>query len=159
MKNTIRLLITGSLIVLLGSCQYFTYTFHSKREVRRQKPSILIPQCIVDFRNEYQCWPSSKEDMMAKGKKYTDAFVGFAYATTWFKIKDDNTMVFYFSDHRIDVDKYNAPRRYDINTYPDSRGTDYNNSIAPKTDLNAYHGYIKFFKVKDRFTWKIKMQR
>jgi hypothetical protein len=147
------------MILPISACQYFTYTPRSKSNIRQQKPSIFICERIVDFRMEYQCWPSSKEDLFARGKKYVDAFQGFPYNSTSFKIKDSNTMIFYFSDHKIDRENYNRPQYIDLRTYNDGRDdyNKYNNN--QRTDLNAYRGYIKFFKVKDKFAWKIKMQR
>ena len=155
--NGMFFLITGMLILFIGACQYVNYTPRSKSNIRRQKPSILICERIVDFRMEQMRWPVSKEDIITKGKKYYDVFQGFPYNTLWFKEKDSNTMIFYFSDHIIDREINNTPYTIGETRYNDHVQQQYSN--MPRYDLSAYHGYIKFFKVKDKFAWKIKMQR
>ena len=126
----------ASLTMLVSACQYVTYTPRAKAQKRREKPSIFICESIVDFRLEQGRWPVSKEDLITKGKKYYDAFNGFRYTFTHFKIKDSNTMTFYFDHHIAD------------------------NAIAEQTnvvDLNGFRGRVRFYKVKDRYIYKIKM--
>jgi hypothetical protein len=132
-----RFIATGLLIFFISSCNYVTYTPRSKSNIRREKPSIFLCERIVDFRVEQGYWPVSKEDFITKGKKYYDAFQGFRYNYTHFKIIDSNTMRFYFTDHIADLENHNQTQ---------------------KTDLNKYGGYVKFFKVNDKFAYKIKMQ-
>jgi hypothetical protein len=125
-----------TLAMQVSACQYFTYTPRHRSQKQREKPSIFICERIVDFRREEGRWPASKEELMAKGKKYYDAFKGFRYYYTQFKTKDSNTMVFYFGEHMAD-EAWAAQTN--------------------KTDLNAYRGKVRFFKVKDKFAYKIKM--
>jgi hypothetical protein len=125
-----------SLFLLVSACNYITYTPRNKNQVRREKPSLLIYERIVDFRLDQGRWPATKEDLITKGKKYYEAFDGFKYNYTHFKIKDSNTMTFYFSDHVADRANYDQTQLIDV---------------------NAYGGQVRFFKVKDKYAWKIKM--
>lgn len=124
------------LILLVSACQYITYTPRHRNQVRPQKPSIFIYEKIVEFRQEQGRWPVSKEDMITKGQKYYDVFRGFKYNHTRFKAKDSNTMTFYFSEHIIDEANY---------------------AQTGLIDLNAFRGKVRFFKVKDKYAWKVKM--
>ncbi|MBO9201769.1 MULTISPECIES: hypothetical protein [Niastella] len=123
-------------LTMLASCDYFMYTPRFKSQKRREQPSIFICERIVDFRLEEGRWPNSKEEMMAKGKKYQDVFNGFKYTWTDFKIKDSNTMTFYFEDHITDNTSYEE---------------------TGKSELNTYGGRVIFYKVKDKFAYTIKM--
>lgn len=131
-------LIPGSilLIILLASCNHLTYTPRSKKNIQREKPSVILLNAILDYRVEQYDWPVSREEFVNKGKKYRDAFEGFPYSYTRFKNIDSNTMVFYFSGHIKDQHAYNETQ---------------------KVDLNNYSGRVRFYKDKGRFTWKLKM--
>src|SRR5688500_13330617 len=90
------------LTMQVSACNYFTYTPRHRNQKRPEKPSIFIYEKSVEFRLEQGRWPATKEDMITKGKKYYDVFKGFRYNYTNFKIKDSNTMTFYFSEHIAD---------------------------------------------------------
>jgi hypothetical protein len=124
-------------LLILASCNSFTYTPHSKKKAQREKPSVVLLNSIIEFREEQNAWPFSKEEFMSKGKKYRDAFAGFPYTRTVFKVIDNNTMVFSFYDHVKDVQQYNQ---------------------TGKSDLNGYQGEVKFFKDNEKFIWKLKMK-
>ncbi|MFL5746568.1 MAG: hypothetical protein ACJ751_17965 [Niastella sp.] len=124
-------------VTMLVSCDYFIYTHKNRSQKRREKPSIFICEQIIDFRVEEGRWPYSKEDLIHKGKKYYDAFKDFKYTWTDFKIKDSNNMTFYFEDHIADETTY---------------------QLTDRSELNAYGGRIRFFRVKDKFAYKIKMR-
>jgi hypothetical protein len=104
--------------------------------VRREQPSILLLSRMIDYRIEQYGWPVSREDFVTKGKQYQEAFADFKYTFAEFKIVDTNTMFFYFSGHIEDQKRYDNSR---------------------KSDLNALGGHVKFFRVKDKFAWKIRM--
>lgn len=125
------------LVLIFTSCNYINYTPRSKKNVQREKPSILIFDRIIDFRIEQMGWPTSKMDFMSKGKKYYEVFEGFRYNETKFKIIDSNNMVFSFYGHRKDVDNYNE---------------------TGKIDFNNYRGTVRFYKENDKFLWKLKMK-
>jgi hypothetical protein len=131
-----RLFLAGLLILVFAACNYVTYTPRTKKQVRREKPSIMILSRIVDFRIEHNSWPLSKEDFISKGKKYNEAFEGFPYYYTEFKIIDSNRMTFYFSRHIKDLQQHEQTQ---------------------KVDLNAYGGRVRFYKENGRFVWKLKM--
>lgn len=128
----------ASLMMLVSSCDHFTYTPKNRAQKRRAKPSIFICESIVDFRMAEGRWPYSKEDLISKGKKYKDAFADFKYSYTGFNIKDSNSMTFYFEDHVADATTY---------------------QLTGKSELNAYGGRVRFFKVKDKFAYTIKMRK
>lgn len=136
MKSFTQTFIACVLLLQLTACNYVTYTPRSKKNVRRERPSILLMDRIVDFRIEQHYWPYSKEDFMSKGKKYYEVFQGFPYNYTHFKTIDSNTMVFTFSDHIKDRDNYNETQ---------------------KVDLNSYSGSVRFYREKDKFIWKLKL--
>lgn len=125
-----------SLSLLVSACNYFTYTPRHRNQKRPEKPSIFIYEKIVEFRLEQGRWPSTKEDMITKGQKYYDVFKGFKYNHTRFKIKDSSTMTFYFSEHIADEANF---------------------AQTQLTELNAFRGRVRFFKVKDKYAWKVKM--
>src|SRR6266487_1865778 len=102
LKNISVLLLT----VLLTACNYFTYTPRSKKNVQREKPSIVLLNSIIDYRLEQNAWPFSREEFISKRKKYKEAFDGFPYQRTIFKRIDNNKMIFYFSEHIKDVQNY-----------------------------------------------------
>lgn len=118
------------------SCRHFTYTPRTKRQQQAAKPSIVLIQRIIDFREEFNAWPFSKEEFIYKGKKFKDAFEGFPYLNIQFNVKDNDRMTFVFADHKKDVQLYEQNRQ---------------------ADLNAYGGEVRFYKEKDKFIWKIKM--
>ena len=127
-----------SVTMLITSCDYYVFTPKNRSQKRREKPSIFICERIVDFRLEEGRWPYSKEDLMHKGKKYYDVFADFKYAYTEFKIKDSNSMTFFFEDHVADESTYQT---------------------TGKSELNAYGGRVRFFRVKDKFAYTIKMRK
>ena len=104
--------------------------------MQHEKPSVGLLNAILDFRTEQLRWPYSKEDLTHTGKKYMDVFDGFPYQYTYFKIADDNKMVFFFSQHIKDVKRYES---------------------TLMIDLNGYSGSVKFYKKDDKFLWKLKM--
>ncbi|MBL7745166.1 MAG: hypothetical protein JNN00_16950 [Chitinophagaceae bacterium] len=137
MKLYLQLPVLIFLIALSYSCNYVTYSPRSKRQQQREKPSVVLLDRIVEFREEFNSWPFSKEEFTGKGQKYKEAFDGFPYTRTDFKVKDNNTMTFSFYDHIKDMQNYRQ---------------------SGKVDLNGYWGEVRFFKEKDKFIWKIKMR-
>jgi hypothetical protein len=133
LKKNIALI---GLILLLTGCDIFTYTPRSRKSRQKEKPSVVLLQAIVDYREAFNSWPFSKEEFIAKGKEYKDAFAGFPYLYTNFKVTDNDKMTFYFNDHRRDVQQYKE---------------------SQKVDLNSYGGEVRFYKEKDKFIWKLKM--
>jgi hypothetical protein len=122
-------------LLLFASCDQVTYTFKSKKNIRREKPSVILLAKIVEFRQELNSWPISKEDFMSKGKKYYEALDGFPYTYINFKAIDSNTMVFYFSGHVKDLQTYKETQ---------------------KVELNTYSGSVKFYKQSGKFVWKMR---
>ena len=118
------------------SCNTITFTPRSKKNIQKEKPSPVLLEKIIDFRKEFNSWPFSREEMVAKGGAYRSAFDGFSYLQIRFKVIDNNTMTFYFSEHRKDVQNFKETQ---------------------KIDLNSYGGEVKFYKEKENFIWKIKM--
>ena len=123
-------------LLIMASCNTITFTPRSKKNVQKEKPSPVLLEKIIAFREEFKSWPFSKEEMVAKGGSYRSAFDGFPYMTVRFKVIDNNTMTFYFSEHRKDVQNFRETQ---------------------KIDLNSYGGEVKFYKEKENFIWKIKM--
>src|SRR5215208_2227962 len=126
-----------TLCLIAGACNYLTYTPRSKKNIQREKPPVILFYRIVDFRTEQNRWPVSKQDFISQGKKYMEAFAGSSYNYTQFKVKDSNTMTFYFSNHIKDAQNYNE---------------------TGLIDLNSYHGRAKFYKENNKFIWKVKMK-
>lgn len=122
--------------LLASACNYVTYTPRAKSQKRREKPSIFICERIVDFRVKEGRWPGSKADFISKGQQYFDVLKGFKYNSFEFSIKDSNTMTAYFSDHVQDMANYEQTQ---------------------KIDFGDYSGRIRFFRVKDKFAYKIRM--
>ena len=120
----------------VASCNTITFTPRSKKNIQKEKPSPVLLEKIIDFRKEFNSWPFSREEMIAKGGAYRSAFDGFSYLQIRFKVIDNNTMTFYFSEHRKDVQNFKETQ---------------------KIDLNSYGGEVKFYKEKENFIWKIKM--
>jgi hypothetical protein len=114
----------------------FTYRPHSKKQQQEAKPSVVLLERIIQFRESYQQWPVSKEDFMSRDRQYKEAFNGFKYLYTEFKIADNDQMTFYFLQHVKDEAEYNA---------------------SGKIDLNRYGGEVNFYKEKGKFIWKIRM--
>ncbi|WEK38242.1 MAG: hypothetical protein P0Y53_12110 [Candidatus Pseudobacter hemicellulosilyticus] len=129
-----RTLIPLCLALLLLGCNQFTIAPRNKNSVRREKPSMLLCERIVDFRLEFSRWPVSREDFMGKGKKYYEVMSGIPYHYIHFKTFSDDKMNFTYGDHEQD-------RNLQKET----------NKIA----LNPYGGFIEFYKLNDRFVWKI----
>jgi hypothetical protein len=123
--------------LLLSSCEYFSYSRHSKIERLTERPSATICDNIVNFRIVQGGWPTSKEDFMYKDVRNYEAMKDFPYQTTEFKIKDSTEMTLYFSNHIKDVIK---------------------SQKTQKSDLNSFRGNIHFWKAGDKFLWKINMK-
>ena len=119
------------------ACKFITITPRSKRNIYRERPSTLLLDKIIDFRLVQLGWPVSKKDFMSYGVQYYKSFEGFPYSYTWFKIIDSNKMIFYFSGHFQDERNYRKTN---------------------KIDLNSYHGRVTFYKVENKFVWKLKMR-
>lgn len=120
--------------VITGSCNYVKYTPRTKTDKFRALPSIVLLDRIIDFRNEFGIWPSSKNQMIAKGKKYEEAWNGFQYLNYSFTIKSMDVLYFNFWDHTKDVENSKADNR---------------------AELNSYSGWVKFYKEGNIFVWKI----
>lgn len=125
------------LLVSLVACSHVTYTPRSKKKVQREKPSVVLLNRIIEFREEFNAWPFSKEEFISKGIKYREAFEGFPYLQARFKVIDNNTMTFSFYEHITDVRNFQQTQQ---------------------VDLNSYAGEVKFYKEKDKFIWKLKMK-
>lgn len=136
MKKSLYLLTALLGMMLLSSCQYITYTPRSRMQQQLAKPSYVLLDRIVEFRQSFNEWPLSKEYFMAKGPRYKEAFNGFQYLNTRFKIVDNDNLVFYFDQHIRDKAAEQE---------------------SGKTDLNALGGEVKFYKQDGKFLWKIKM--
>jgi hypothetical protein len=136
MRLSVKIVAVVFGIIFLSGCNYFTYTPRSKKNIQREKPSVVLLNRIIEFREEYNSWPFSKEEFTSTGSKYKEAFDGFPYMQTTFKVIDNNTMNFSFSEHVKDIQNYQETR---------------------KADLNSYGGQVRFYKEKDKFIWKLKM--
>jgi len=112
------------------------YTPHSKKQQQIAKPSIFLIESIIEFREAYNTWPISKQEFIAKKTKYKEAFIDFPYLNIQFKIKDNDNMTFYFTEHIKDEQRYEKTQRI---------------------DLNSYGGEVKFYKENGKFVWKIRM--
>jgi hypothetical protein len=140
MKNRKLLYTTVCVFIainVLQSCNYFTYTPHSKKQRLFERPSAAICDKIVDFRIAEGGWPISKQDFMNKGLKYYEVIKKFPYQTIEFKIKDSTEMIFYFRDNIKDIEHYKKTK---------------------KRDLNSFNGNIHFWKENEKFLWKINMK-
>jgi hypothetical protein len=126
------------ILVCFEQCNYISYTPKSKRNRSLARPSALIFDRMVDFRIEQGGWPISRQDFIGKGIKYYEVFNNFPYQTKEFKIKDSNTMTFYFSEYIQDVERYKKTQ---------------------KLDLNSYNGHVNFYKENGKFLWTIAMRR
>jgi hypothetical protein len=132
-KKIIRL--TFALLVLSG-CNIIMITPHSKKQQQHAKPSMLLIEDILEFREKNNSWPISKVDFASKSDKYKQAINAFPYLNIQFKIVEQDKMIFYFDSHIFDVE---------------------NQRRTKKIDLNAYGGEVRFFKEKGKFLWKTKM--
>lgn len=131
-----KLLICAILACILAACSQFTYTPKSKRQQQLAKPSIAVITSIANFREQFGTWPTSLYEMQQRDIKYRDAFKGFPYLYTNFKIRDMDNMVFSFSQHTND---------------------DYNFRQSGVTDLNSYQGEVRFTRKNGKIIWKIRM--
>ena len=125
------------LTLWLTGCDHFTFTPRSRANIMHERPSFELLSRIIEYRELRHSWPVSKEDFNGLGKPLEDAFKGFPYNYTRFKIIDSNTMVFFFTDHIKDLQTY---------------------SETGQSEVNKYFGRVRFFKVKDKFTWRLKMK-
>jgi cbb3-type cytochrome oxidase subunit 3 len=122
--------------IAFASCNYFTYTPHSKKQIQQEKPSVFLLNAILDYRAERGVWPESKQAFTGMNKKYADAFNDFRYTYTYFKVMDTDRMIFFFSNHVDDVARYDQ---------------------TDKVDLNSFGGSVKFYSKGGKFLWKLKM--
>ena len=136
MKPFVKIVGIALVVIFLCNCNQFTYTPRSKKMVQREKPSIVLLDRIIEFREQNNSWPFSKEEFINKGQKYREAFEGFPYLKTIFKVIDNNTMNFSFSEHYKDVQNYKQTQQ---------------------VDLNSYGGQVQFYKEGEKFIWKLKM--
>lgn len=136
MRPSVKIFVVIVFVAFSSGCNYVTYTPHRKKIIQREKPSVVLLNRMIEFREEYNSWPFLKEEFTGKGLKYKEAFDGFPYLQTTFKIIDNNTMNFSFYAHLRDVQHYQQ---------------------TEKIDLNSYNGEVKFYKEKDKFIWKLKM--
>ncbi len=124
------------LLLAMSSCSMTTYSVRSKYNKQFEKPSVALIEKIVAYREKYNEWPPSKEALVSRDIAYRDAFDGFPYLYTKFKVNSIDEMVFYFDQHIRDVKNYEATK---------------------KVDLNTYRGEVKFYRSGEHFLWKIKM--
>src|SRR5258705_13867835 len=117
MKGLVKKSILFACIIFFASCNWFTYTPRSKKNIQREKPSVILLNRMIEFREEFNTWLYSKEGFISKGKKYMDAFDGFPYLATRFKVIDDDRMIFFFSDHKRDRERYERTEQIDLNSY------------------------------------------
>ena len=136
MKKSFYLLTVLLGMLLLSSCAYTTYTPHSRRQQQLAKPSVVLLDRIVEFRETFNEWPLSKEYFIAKGPRYKEAFNGFNYLHTEFRILDNDNLLFYFDQHIKDEAAYRE---------------------SGLVDLNKLNGVVKFYKQDGKFLWKIRM--
>lgn len=136
MKKSLYLLAALACLLWLTSCNHVTYTPRSRTQQQLAKPSMLLLDRIVEFRETFNEWPLSKEYFMAKGPRYKEAFNGFKYLYTEFKIVDNDNLLFYFDQHLRDEAAYRE---------------------SGLADLNKLNGVVKFYKQDGKFLWKIKM--
>lgn len=133
------LVIAVSLFFVLGCDTLYipvTYTPRSRQKKNAHRPSIVLIDMIVEFRERYNSWPYSKEQFTSKDPRYKELFIGFPYQHTRFDVIDQDNMIFYFDQHVKDEEHY---KEYQT------------------IDLNAYRGEVKFYKENGRFLWKTRM--
>lgn len=123
-------------MMLLASCEYTTYTPRSRRQQQLAKPSMVLLDRIIEFRETFNEWPLSKEYFMAQGPRYKEAFNGFNYLYTEFRIVDNDNLLFYFDQYVKDNAAYKE---------------------TGLVDLNKLNGVVKFYKQDGKFLWKIRM--
>lgn len=123
-------------ISFLISCSYVNYTPRNQSQRDAARPSPVLLNRIIEFREKYFGWPVSKDEFIYKDPRYKEAFAGFPYLSTQFKIIDGDNMIFYFDQHIKDEENYKT---------------------TGKTDLNAFHGKATFYKQNGTFIWKVKM--
>lgn len=138
MRFVYGFLLAFFLLICFEQCNYVSYTPKSNRNRSLARPSALIFDRMVDFRIEQGGWPISRQDFIGKGIKYYEVLNDFPYQTTEFKIKDSNTMTFYFSEYIQDIERYKKTQ---------------------KVDLNSYSGHVNFYKENGKFLWTIAMRR
>jgi len=135
MNTLIKPISAFLLLMVFVSCNTFTYTPHSKKKMQKEKPSPVLLDKIIAYREEFNSWPFSREEFISR-PAYRNAFDGFPYMQIRFKVIDNNSMTFYFSEHRKDLQQFQQSQR---------------------VDLNSYAGEVKFYREKEKFIWKIKM--
>ena len=135
MKTPLFISLSFMVIAYCSSCNYITYTPRSKAKKHHEAPSVMLLYKIAEFREEYNEWPSSKEYLTSKEKKYKDAFEGFKFLYTSFNIVNNDKMIFSYSRHIEDEANFKTTK---------------------KIDLNNYNGEVKFYKEGGKFIWKIR---
>ena len=136
MTRVLKNSIVFACIIFFASCNYVTFTPRSKKNIQREKPSVVLLNRMIEYREEFNSWPYSKEEFIGKGRKYKEAFEGFPYLQMSFKVIDNDRMNFFFYDHKRDHEKYER---------------------TGLIDLGSYGGVVKFKKENNRFIWKLKM--
>lgn len=125
-----------ALLISFSGCGLVTYTPHTRKQQQKAKPSIVLIQRIIEFREEFNAWPLSKEEFIYKSQKYKDAFNDFPYLSVVFRPIDNDRMTFIFTEHKKDVQLARENKQI---------------------DLNSFGGEVRFYKEKNQFVWKIKM--
>ena len=136
MTGLVKNSIVFASIVFFTSCNKIIYIPRSKKNIQREKPSVVLLNRMIEFREEFNTWPYSKEGFISKGKKYIDAFDGFPYLETRFKVIDEDRMIFFFFNHKKDQARYEKTKQI---------------------DLNSYAGKVKFYRKGNKFIWELKM--
>ena len=98
LPNKLKYTIVFSYLLSLVACSLVTYTPRIKKQKQREKPSIVLLNNIIDFRETYDEWPVTLEHFSNHNSKYKESIKGFKYQYTKFKIINNDRMVFYFSD-------------------------------------------------------------
>jgi hypothetical protein len=137
MMNILHKTLFSLSLLTFISCGMTNYSIRSKKKKHMEMPSLVIMDNIVDFRTINGYWPASKEELMFRDKKYYSSFENFKYLSTKFKIVDNENMVFYFWDHVDDEKNY---------------------SNTGKVDLNSYQGSVTFYRMDEKFLWKMNMR-
>ncbi len=134
--TTLKIAVLSLALLILYGCNYISYTPHTKKQQQGAKPSVVLLNYVVEFREKNNAWPNSKAEFAATSAKYKQAINEFPYLNIRFKVIDQDKMTFYFDSHIYDVEKQKT-----IN----------------KLDLNAYGGEVRFYKENGKFLWKTKM--
>lgn len=134
MERILKLGIIVSLFCLYG-CNYFTYNPHSARQKYFARPHLLFMDAIVEFRELYGVWPTSLTDLSVTSERNKKIISDFQYASADFNSSDSDKLTVHFYNYKKDL-----------------------YSSDGKIDLNAFHGFIYFFRSNGKFGWKVKMK-